>query len=376
MTSRPHPRIRLEVDHAKLRHNFSRIRRRVAPCGVIAVLKANAYGLGVTPIAETLAAAGAAGFAAAEPREALALARFGLPVQILGSVLPDELPETIAAGIVHPVDSLESARRISAETTRQGRPTTCQFLVDTGMGRLGILASRAEKVIREALTLPGLECNGIYSHFPVAQAEGEIYTHAQIDRFKKLLQNLAAHGIGFRHIHIANSDAVNHFPAAFRAPFTLVRTGIDLHGAFHPAGRRSLGLEPILRLTARLAAVRVLPAGMNVGYGLTHTLSADTRVGAVAIGYADGLPMALSNRGFLRVRDRLCPILGRVSMDYTTISLEAVPDAAVGDEVLCLDDSGEQEALTVEHWARRKGTHAYEILCSFGPRVARRHVNV
>ncbi|MDX9979288.1 MAG: alanine racemase C-terminal domain-containing protein, partial [Lentisphaeria bacterium] len=135
----------------------------------------------------------------------------------------------------------------------------------------------------------------------------------------------------------------------------------------------SLHLEPILSLKTRLVAIRDLPAGMRLGYGLTHRLVENTRVGTVAAGYADGLPLALSNRGYLIVRDTLCPVLGRVSMDYVTVSLAHVPDAAVGDEVVCLGGEG-PAAVTVDQWAELKGTHPYEIICSFGTRVERRYL--
>lgn len=363
-------RVWLDIDLGKLRRNLARIQERVAPCGVIAVLKADAYGLGVEPIARALAAAGVAGFAVAEPREALRLAGLGLPVQILGAVLPDELPTTVAAGVVHPIDSLDSARRISAEAVRQNRTVECHFLVDTGMGRLGLLAATALPAILEAYRLPGLDCQGIYSHFPVAYRAGEDYTLGQIAKFRALLDQLGDQGIRFAKVHMANSDAINNFPQTFAAPFNLVRTGINLHGSFDSEGLRALHLEPILALKSRLVAIRDLPAGMQLGYGLTHRLVEDTRVGTVAAGYADGLPLALSNRGYVLIRDTLCPVLGRVSMDYVTVSLSRVPAAAVGDEVVCLGGTG-PTAITVDQWAQLKGTHPYEIICSFGARVER-----
>ena len=288
MSSQPSARVWLDIDLDKLRRNLVRIRERVAPCGVIAVLKADAYGLGVEPIARALAKAGVAGFAVAEPREALRLTGFGLPVQILGGILPDEIPATVAAGVVHPVDSLSTAQRVSEEAVRQNRTVECHFLVDTGMGRLGLLADKALPDIRAACLLPGLNCCGIYSHFPVAYRAGEEYTLSQIARFQRLLDGLADEGTTFSKIHMANSDAINNFPQAFVAPFNLVRTGINLHGSFDSEGFRSLQLEPILSLKSRLVSIRELPADMQMGYGLTYQLPQDTLVGTVAAGYADG----------------------------------------------------------------------------------------
>jgi alanine racemase len=374
MPEQPKGRVWLEISLRQLRENLARIRERVQPCGVIAVLKANAYGLGVERVADALADAEIAGFAVAEPREALQLTRLGLPVQILGGVLPDELPQTVAAGIIHPVGSEQSAKLISAEAARQNRHVECHLLIDTGMGRLGILAQQAEKTILRIAQLPNLDLHGIYSHFPVAYRAGEEYTLNQVRTFINLLETLRKNGLAFEKIHIANSDAINNFPFAFEPPFNLVRTGINLHGSFDTEGQRALNLMSVLTLKARLVAVRTLPAGMSIGYGLTHTLMTDTRVGTVGAGYADGLPMALSNRGYLTVRGHLCPVLGRVSMDYTTVSLEHVPDAVAGDEVVCLGGSG-AAAITVDRWAQLKGTHPYEIICSFGSRVERRYMD-
>jgi alanine racemase len=369
----PRSRVWLEISLEKLRRNLRRIQESVAPCGVIAVLKANAYGLGVARIAEALAGEGVAGFAVAEPREALQLTHLGLPVQILGGMLPEELPATVAAGIIHPIVSVEIAREISAEAVRQKRRVECHIKIDTGMGRLGLLARDAVPAIREIVRLPNLDCSGLYSHFPVAYHAGEEYTQGQIARIREIVDTLAAEGVRFAKLHIANSDGINNFPAACRPPFTHVRTGINLHGSFDAEGQRALHLEPVLELKARLIAVRTLPEGASIGYGLTCTLRRETRVGVVAAGYADGLPLALSNRGYQLVGGELCPVLGRISMDYTSVSLEPVPEAKVGDIVTCLGGEG-LRAITVDQWAQLKNTHPYEIICSFGTRVERRYV--
>jgi alanine racemase len=365
--------VKLEISLGTLRGNYRRIAAAVAPCQVISVLKADAYGLGVEAVARALAEAGTARFAVAELNEALSLVEFGIPVHILGSVLPEEIPDAVAAGIVLPVGDEETARLVSAECVRTGRRATCHVKIDTGMGRLGILAAEADRVVPSVVALPGLDCEGIYSHFPMAYHSGSQYTAGQIDAFLALLRRLESAGIAFRLRHIANSDAVNNFPRAFQPPFNAVRTGINLHGSFDIEGRRALDVRPVLTLKTRLMAVRRLPQGTFIGYGCTYRLPGDTTVGTISAGYADGLPLALSNRGHVLIRGRTCPVLGRLSMDYTTVSLEQVPDARCGDEVVCLGGDG-ANAVTVEDWARLKGTHPYDIICSFGSRVERCYV--
>ncbi|MDD2456819.1 MAG: alanine racemase, partial [Kiritimatiellae bacterium] len=235
------------------------------------------------------------------------------------------------------------------------------------------LPAEAPAVIRAACRLPGLDCQGVFSHFPFAYEAGSDLTNRQMDIFCGILDEIGRDRITFKRIHIANSDAINNFPRACRSPFNVVRTGINLHGSFDTVGRRTLKVKPVLTLKTRLTAVRTLPAGTGIGYGHTCRLARNTRVGTVSAGYADGLPLALSNRGYLLIRGIPCPVLGRISMDYTTVSLEGVPEAEVGDEVVCLGGEG-MHALTVEDWAALKNTHPYEIICSFGNRVERRYV--
>lgn len=370
MRDRPESRVRLEISLNKLKTNFRNIRESVAPCSVLAILKANAYGLGVMSIARALKEAGATGFGVAEINEAIQLADCGLPVQILGNILPSEIPVAVSNGIICPINDLKSAQAISREAVKQQKTVECHFKIDTGMGRLGMLVKNAYEEIVEIVKLPNLKCEGIYSHFPMAYQGGDDYTRGQINAFIELLNKLKAAGINLSKIHMANSDAINNFPETCTAPFTHVRTGLNLYGLFDSQGRRSMNLEPVLELKTRLAAVRKLPAGSTIGYGRTYRLMQDTLVGTIAAGYADGLPLALSNRGYVLIRGHLCPVLGRVSMDYTTVSLDCVPDAQCGDEVVCIGRQGEG-MIPAEHWSQLKGTHVYELLCSFGSRVER-----
>jgi alanine racemase len=149
----------------------------------------------------------------------------------------------------------------------------------------------------------------------------------------------------------------------------MVRTGINLYGYFDMQGARDIGVQPVIELRAKLISVRTLTAGMSVGYGRTYPVDKPTRIGTVAIGYADGLPMQLCQGGHLIVRGVHCPIVGRVSMDYTTLLLDHVPEAQAGDDVLCLGPG-----LSLEEWVLRKGTAPYEVICALGQRVDRAYI--
>ncbi len=358
-------RVWLEVSSAALIENYNTIARTVAPCAVMPILKANAYGLGMLPIARILVEAGATCFGVAEPHEALQLLPLGKPVQILSTILPDEIPAMAAAGIILPLTDEATAALIAAQPVQP----PVHIKIDTGMGRAGIHQSNAfDTITRIHSHHPNLRLEGLYTHFPQAY-RNDPATHAQIAALRSLHFALHARGIHIPHIHCANSDAINNVPDAYAPPFNLVRTGLNLYGAFDQEGHRAIELKPVLQLKTRLAAVRDLPVGMTIGYGHTYKLTRPMRVGTISAGYADGLPLALSNRGQVDIRGTPCPILGRVSMDYTTISLENIPDAQPGDEVTCLGGT-----VSVEDWANLKNTHPYDIICSFGNRVERRYI--
>ena len=373
-------RVTVEIDLKALVRNYRKIVAHVRPMKVLCVMKANAYGLGVAAYARALSDAGCENFGVAEPHEALELIRVlsaaSPSVQILSSVLPDEIPEMVRAGVVLPVTDLEGARLISAAAVKAKTVARVHFKLDTGMGRLGILASdpegidRALATIRAVRALPNLDCEGIFTHCPMAYEPKDPFTKGQIALFKKILAACAKEGIAFKKVHMAASDAINNSPETVKKPFTMVRTGINLHGSFDPYGRKTLKVEPVLTLKTRVAQVRELPAGTTLGYGRTWCLNRPAKIATISAGYADGLPLALTNRGFVFIGGRRCKIVGRISMDYTTVDVTDVPDVKAGDEVICFGKCGE-DAITPDDWAALKGTHAYDIICSLGSRVGR-----
>ena len=387
-------RVWVEVNLKTLVSNYRKIVAKTKPAKVLCVLKANAYGLGVGAYAKALADAGCTAFGVAEPHEAMELLKVfsgkassaishssfrvsHLPsVQILSAVLPDEIGPMVKAGVTLPITDLETAKLISAAAVKAGVTAKVHFKLDTGMGRLGIIADCEERIpetialMHEVKALPNLDCEGVFSHFPMAYDPADPFTKRQIALFKKIVAAAEKSGVGFRKIHIAASDAINNVPECAKAPFTYVRTGINLHGSFDPNGRRALKVEPVLTLKTRVAQVRELPAGKTLGYGRTWCLREPTKVATISAGYADGLPLALTNRGKVIIGGRMCPVIGRISMDYTTVDVSNVPNVKAGDEVICFGKSGKL-SITPDDWAALKGTHAYDIICSLGNRVAR-----
>ena len=361
-------RVWLEIRLGSIRRNFLRIQKTVRPALVMGVLKADAYGLGAKGIAKILVEAGVDRMGVAELKEAIPLRQqFKIPVQILSALLEREIPDCVRHGIICPIADLRTARLLSQESIRQKKPVTVHLKIDTGMGRLGIPYPEAEKLIPLILRLPGLIVEGISSHFADANHPKVPHSRRQLERFKTLLADLKRKGIVFSLVHMANSDGINNYPKAY---FNMVRTGINLYGVFDLLGYRTYRLSPTLSLKSSLIAKRKLPKGSTIGYGHTYLLSQDTWVGTVPAGYADGVPLAASNKGSVLIRGRLCPIIGRISMDYLTVDLSPCPRVKIGDEVILIGRSRHKE-ITIEDWARLKKTHPYDIICSLGQRVER-----
>ncbi len=371
-------RVTVEIDLKALVRNYRRIAAHCRPAKVLCVLKANAYGLGVADYAKALAKAGCTMFGVAEPFEAIELknalslgrGRLVPEIQILSSILPDEIPEMVRRGVILPVIDVPTAKLISAAAEKARTVAKVHFKLDTGMGRLGILAKDALAVMRAVKKLPNLDCEGVFSHFPMAYDPKDPFTKRQIKLFKQIVAAAKKEGFTFKKVHISASDGINNFPETARKPFTVVRTGINLHGSFDPYGRKALKVEPVLSLKTRVAQVRELPAGTTLGYGRTWYLDKPTTVATISAGYADGLPLALTNRGFVFIGGKRCKIIGRISMDYTTVDVSSVKNVKPGDEVICFGKFG-KDSITPDDWAALKGTHAYDIICSLGNRVQR-----
>ena len=352
-------RAKLLVDCAVLRANVKALASAAPGCEVLCVVKADAYGVGAKVVVPALLEAGVRIFGVATLDEAEELRGCGAEVRLLSAVLPGEIPDAVAGAFTLPVIDWETARLIDAESARQKRRTAVQLAIDSGMGRVGIPLKEARETARRILELPNLQVTGLYSHFPKAEP-GDRGSADQIAAMRALAGELK-----LPQCHIAASEGVLFFPEAVRGPFNLVRLGLAMYGVMPGPG-----LKGALKFTSVLAAVRECPAGGTVSYGRLHTLARPTRVGTVAAGYADGVPLALTNKGFFRVRGKLCPVLGRVTMDYTMIDLSGVPGACVGDEVE-LFTAGSGDALDPVNWALFKRTHLWDILCSVSPRVVR-----
>lgn len=359
------------LDMGALESNVRRIQSLLPDhCQFMAVVKANAYGHGAIPMARHLAGMGIRDFAVATLDEGIALRKHKIPgnILILGYT-PAPCAHTLHKyALTQTVADLDHARALS----NTGVPLDIHIKVDTGMHRLGVACDDFAS-IEEIIHLPGLRTLGIFSHLCCADSEtaGDIqFTRAQISRFLALRSQLRACGYESIKTHIASSYGAVNYPDL---PCDHARIGIMMYGALSSrdeALARRLCLRPVLSLHSRIASIRQIGAGESVGYGRTYTSRRAMTIAVIPIGYADGYPRSLSNKGHVLIHGRRAPIIGRICMDQLTLDISDIPDASDGDTVTLMGRDG-QEAITAEDLAALAGTITNELLCRLGPRITR-----
>ena len=365
-----------EIDLDALAHNYQQARRKIGPnVKYLGVVKADAYGHGAIQVSRKLEQLGADYLAVSSLDEAKELRRAGIqaPILILGHTPPAMVSQLIQYRITQAVSALAKAEAYSAAAVESGGTLKVHIKVDTGMSRLGFLVREGHfdtgvESIAAACALPGLEAEGIFTHFAVSDEDdrdSEAYTRAQFDVFTRVLDALAAGGRTFAIRHCANSGALARYPEMY---LDMVRPGLVLYG-WYPAeelkGLDGPGLEPVMAVKSRVAAVRSLPKGTPVSYGRTAVLERDSRIAVVPVGYGDGYPRSLSNRMVMRVCGVECPIVGRVCMDMCMLDVTDVPGVQAGDVAVVYDGP------LLERAARLAGTIPYELMCDVNPRVPR-----
>lgn len=373
MASSAH-RAKAVVDLAALQRNFREARRLAGPAvQVWPAVKANAYGHGAREAAESLIAAGADGFCVATPEEAAEIASMasGLPVLILGAFHPEDAQQIVTCGCEAAVVDTRSALQLSSVAGRAGHRVRVHLKVDTGMGRVGVVPGGAVQAAVAVSRMPGLDLAGLMTHFPTSDEPDLSVARTQIETLAGIGEQIRSALGRTLLLHAANSGALLALP---EARFNAVRPGIMLYGAFpSPDAARSASLDPVMTLASRIVFLKTVPAGASVSYGRTWTAGRQSTIATVTIGYGDGLPRALSNRGYALVRGRRAPIVGRVCMDATLLDVTDIPGVALGDEAVFWGRQGDV-LLHVEEAAVLAGTIPYELTCQVTARVPRVYV--
>lgn len=378
----------VEISLAKLRRNFERIRalasQRAAaalpPRGVMAVIKADAYGHGAVPVAKCLATCGVDWFGVATVEEALELRAAGIeqPILLLGGLYMSDPAHLVEYRLTPSVSSTARLDTYAECARRHAQPIEFHLKVDTGMGRLGMPPERLAAFLAHYRELEGLRLTGFFTHLASAEDLVAVQNEEQASRFRVALEQLRAAGIEPEWVHVSNSAALL---AGLDFPENLVRVGALLFGfclpIIAPRDQEVRGLEdfePVLTFKSRVVFLKDVPTGTPLGYGAAFHTRRPSRIATVPVGYADGLSRALSSRGHAIVRDHYARIVGNISMDLTLLDVTDIPGVDIGDEVILLGRS-EHCAVRALEIAAVLETVPYEVLCSIGKRVPRLYVD-
>ena len=361
-----------EIDLDALAHNYRTLRSRMGErARFLGVVKADAYGHGAVEVSRTLEELGAEYLAVSNLDEALELRQGGvaLPILQLGLTPADQTAQAMACRVTQAVWSERAAWDFSREAQRAGGTLKIHIKLDTGMSRLGFPCGEGRfeesvEAIRRVCALPGLEAEGIFTHFAVsdeADEDSRAYTLRQYRQFTAMTEALADRGVSFAIRHCANSGAAAGYP---QFACDMFRPGIVSYGIGHQA--EALGLRPVMTLKTVVGAVRELPEDTAVSYGCTFRTTRPSRIGVLPIGYADGLHRVLSNQWQVWTPWGTAPIVGRICMDMCMVDLTGLPQVREGGEV---EVYGARNS--VNEAARLAGTIAYELTCAVSRRVPR-----
>ena len=362
------------VDLAAIRHNSRVLRERTDSAELMAIIKADAYGHGMLPVARVLDDEGVRHFGVARLDEGIQLREEGHTARIL--VLGAPAPAQVRQYVDYDLDLTVPSAEVAAAVMRHARPGTeirAHVLADTGMGRLGLTPGDVPAVASRLAETAGVTLAGLWTHFATADAPNSTFPQTQLDRFQAIVEDLDA---PVEHVHTANTGALLTIgePSYDYSP-SLVRSGIALYGlAATPELAPRLDLRPAMQLTARVTQLKTVPAGTPISYGAHWQPSRRTRIATLGVGYGDGYPRLCSGRASVRLGDASCPVVGTICMDMCMVDL-GPPDRApattveLGDEAVLFGPEG-PTVYDVAQWSE---TIPYEICCGVSPRVPRRY---
>lgn len=370
-------RVKAVVSLDAIAHNFAEMKKNIAKSTkIVAVIKADGYGHGAEAIARLIEDYDYIwGFAVATPEEALQLRTFGVkkPILILGIVFEEYFTQMIAKEIRLTVCTYEMAQKLSEEAQRQGRDVHIHIGLDTGMSRIGF-ADRQESVeeIKKISQLPNLKIEGMFTHFARADETDRSPAIDQLNRYLNFAKLLEDAGIQIPMKHCSNSAGIIRVP---EANLNAVRAGITIYGIYpsNEVERDIVKLIPAMELKSHISYIKTVEPGAAFSYGGTFTAKKEMKVATIPVGYADGYPRSLSNKGWVLIHGKKAPILGRVCMDQFMVDITKIPDAKAGDEVTLIGKDG-KEFISIEKFGDLSGRFSYEFACDISKRVPRVYI--
>lgn len=357
-----------------IRHNFRRIKAMADPRGVIAVVKSDAYGHGMTEVVRTLEPEGPAYFAVFEVDEAVTLEQAGCkrPILILMGPRRDEIPIVVSSGFTVCLFREEIARALSEQAIAAGVVVPVHIKVDTGMSRLGVNWTTLPRFLDTVASLKGIRVDGLLSHFAASDEPENPFTATQQRRLTSAVDAVQAMKISRKRIHFSNSAAVLKGQPE---PWGLVRPGLALYGSAPcPALESRLALKRAMTFASEIIQVKQVPSGTPISYGCTYTTPGPAMIATIPVGYDDGYNRLLSNRGEVLVHGRRAPVVGRVCMNLTMIDVSHISGVSAGDDVVLLGRQGPEE-ITGEEIASKIDSISYEVYCTVGKSNPRRYVS-
>ena len=365
-------RIWAEIDLDALNNNLNEVRRRADNGRILLAIKADAYGHGLREIAQEVAdRVDLFGVASTDEGITLRLGGIKNAILILSPVPYREIPALFEHNLIPSVTETEFARQLSKEAVKRGTSIGLHVEVDTGMGRTGVDEETAGEFVAAVAGLPGLDIEGVFTHFPSADSDID-FTRHQLQLYERVMARLGRLGISGYLRHTANTAGFLNLPGS---RYDLMRPGLVVYGilpdSYHSGYRTSdLKLTPVMSLRSRIVNLRDIAPGRSISYERTYFTKRDSRIAVITAGYGDGYPWSLKNRGKALVRGSRVPIVGNVCMDLTMLDVTDVRDAQIGDTVTMLG-SADGDTITANELAAWAETIPYEIICRVSPRVPR-----
>jgi alanine racemase len=361
-----------EISLKNIEHNYKCLRSVIpSDTGIMGIVKADSYGHGAVPVSQRLQELGCEYLAVTTIEEASELRENGitLPVLILSPTPPEYALALTEHDLTQTIGDIAQAKELSARLVKAGKKLKVHIKLETGMGRTGFTADddRAVCEVLELISMPGIEVEGIFSHFAVSEIPEDSFNNEQYLKFQTavgLIENKSGHKFIYK--HCSNSGAAINFKDY---SLNLVRPGLALYGMYPGSKMKDIGLVPAMELKTRVAAITHHKKGDTISYGRTYTVGQDMDIAVLPIGYADGLHRILSGNMSVLINGKRAPQIGRICMDMCMVDISGVPDCKVGDVATVFGADPPAEEL-----AEKAGTINYEIVCSVSKRVPRVYI--